>query len=267
MGFNVNRSRSRTRTTVDDYTPSEYVRLRGITESTLRDIIESGGGERYSGPFVAPLTPTEEEQLLLLNELQLPSDNLLAAEGLIGDVIGGDYLTPDSNPFLRSYVSAAQEQVREAYDADNEARRAMFARAGHRLPESSPFAMAQVEASGEFAEALSDIATQVYSGAYDAERERQGQYIELQQSLDAQRWQIAVQNLEAQALPRMIDQMGIDRALEEFYRRQELLAQALGIAGQLSAPTLGYTTRGSGDSAGWGIGSGGGGPTVVSTEG
>ena len=255
-GFNFTRTKSKTRTTPKDYTPSEYVRLRGTVSSSLRDIIESGGGERYSGPFVAPLTPTEEEQLRLLNDLQLPNDNLEAAEGLIGDVIAGDYLTPDSNPFLRSYVAAAQENIREAYDAEGEARRAMFARAGHRLPESSPFAMAQAEASGEFAEALGDVATQFYAGAYDAERERQGQYIELQRNLSAQRWTIAVQNLEAQALPRMIDQMGIDRALEEFYRRQEMLASALGISAQLTTPTLGYTTRGDSTAVGWGTSGG-----------
>lgn len=250
MGGSFNVSRSRNRSRPYDYTPSEFVNLRDEVSETIDMILRTGGGPRYPGPFVAPITEAELENLSWLQDLQAPTRAQDLGEDLRERTLAGDFLDPESNPFLRDYVRAAQEDVRESYDEGEMARRALFARAGHSLPSSSPFAHAQVKGQDEYGEAISDIATQVYAGAYAAERELQTVAMDQERQAVAQRWIIAIQNLEAQALPRLIAQMGIDRAIEEHYRRQELLMAALGVGGQLTEPTLGYVTKG--DSISWG---------------
>lgn len=264
-GGSFNVSKSISESDPFDMTPWEYTNLRSTVAGGLSDIISSGGGPKWKGPFVAPITQAELDQLGYLNELQAPTRETVASDELLAETVAGKYLTPDSNPFLADYVRAAQSRVGEAYDTEEMERRALFARAGHRLPESSPFAYAQAKAQGEYAQATSDIATNVYANAYAAERNIQMEAVEAQRVEIAQTWQVAMQNLEAQALPRMIEQMGIDNALEEFYRRQQLLAAALGIAGQVTDVSIGVGSDTY--SFGWGMSGGGSGGGGGGTEG
>jgi hypothetical protein len=264
-------TKSTSRSEYEDATPPEFIDLRDTVAAGIADLIRSGGGRKFKGPFIAPILDEELAQLGYLNELDTLGPDDALVDTLLRDVMQGRYLTPGSNPFIRDYVSAAQEQVREAYDAEEMERRALFAKAGHRLPESSPFAKAQAIAGGEFAEALGDIATEVYFNVYEAERGRQHQAVDQRREIDMQRWARALENLQAQALPRLIEQHGIDAALEEFYRRQQMLMAALGLGGELGQPTLGYNSYGRSTSTTMGGGflyqGGGGGDTSTSTGG
>lgn len=66
--------------------------------------------------------------------------------------------------------------------------------------------------------------------------------------IDRQQLENTLATLEAQALPRMIEQLGIDRGMEEFRRREDQLLQALQMAGQLASPTVASVSRSTGTS-------------------
>ncbi len=62
---------------------------------------------------------------------------------------------------------------------------------------------------------------------YNAERQLQQQAVQFSQNEVA----VGVQNLQAQALPRMIDDLGIERGLAVFNQRTQALLQVLAIVG------------------------------------
>lgn len=143
--------------------------------------------------------------------------------------------------------------------------RGIFAAAGHNINASSPFTAQRVRQQGDTQNALgqatADVTSQILGGNYQAERGRQaaaqGQYAGLgaqqygneramqmgatgQAAQQAQaRLQNAMQGLQASALPRMIQDMGIERGIQEFQRRMGVMQNSLGMAGQLSQPTVG----------------------------
>lgn len=84
------------------------------------------------------------------------------------------------------------------------------------------------------------IGQQRQGQAFEQQQQRQLQAGSLfgQQQLAAQqaRLQAQLQNLQAQALPRLIEQLGIDAGLQEFQRQQSQMMQLLQLMGGLTAP-------------------------------
>lgn len=234
---------------------------------------------------------------------------------LLQQTLGGQFLSPDSNPFLAATIDAAQRPILEQFGDETAAMRAMFQRAGHTAaPQgSSPFDMARARLASGTANALGDVGTQIAGANYQMERGAQQNAIQqamagmglganieqgmgqqgmqqllaaagieqglsaqqlqslglganveqgmnqqqlqaalgqgqqqiqaaqtganIEQGMGQQQLQQMMANLEAQALPRLIEQMGLDRGLQEFQRQQAQLLQSLGIAGGLAAPT------------------------------
>jgi len=74
-------------------------------------------------------------------------------------------------------------------------------------------------------------------------RQQQLEAVSTAAGIDRQQLDGVLAALEAQALPRMIEQLGIDRGLEEFRRREDQLLQAIQMAGQLASPTVANVTR------------------------
>lgn len=92
----------------------------------------------------------------------------------LNDVVGGKYLDPASNPYLRSTYDLASKAVTDNYrDAVLPAINSRFALAGQ--SGSGNFAGAFARSNDALGGSLRDLGTQIYGGAYEAERGRQQQ--------------------------------------------------------------------------------------------
>lgn len=226
-----------------DTTPQEFRDLREPVSSTLRNLIQSGGGQTFGGPFAA--SPTPEESQILSDAFGAATQSGLTDEARqnLSRTIQGDFLSPESNPFLQETIQAAQRPVVEQFqDVTLPRLRGQFTQAGQFVQGrpgseegmSSPFDEAVSRASRSAVNELGDISTNITSQNFQQERQRQASAAEAAPQFERAELDRLVQGLQTQALPRMVEQMGIDRGLEEFRRRMDTLLQAIGISGDLS---------------------------------
>lgn len=128
--------------------------------------------EMYGGPMVAAQDPaTLGYYDRALDYSQNGNAALNEAGGYNSDVLQGKYLSPESNPYLRGTYDQAARAVTENYrDSVLPAVTSRFARAG--MAGGGGFIGARAQADQSLARSLGDVATNIYGGAYDAERGR-----------------------------------------------------------------------------------------------
>lgn len=227
-----------------DTTPAELRALRKPFVDTLTSLFESGGGPSYEGPLVAPITDAEQAMLLQLQQ------SGMGRQGLIEDTIAGRFLPGQegANPFLDAAIRAAQRPTLEGLEETlSRTLPGRFTQAGHfTQPQgSSAFDRAAAIATRGAADALADIATNMSFGAYESERGRQQQAIQLgQMEVDTM-----IKNLQAQALPRLIEDLGIERGIREYETRTQALMQLLGTLTAASAPNIATIQHAEGSSS------------------
>ncbi|TVR78992.1 MAG: hypothetical protein EA405_13665 [Rhodospirillales bacterium] len=222
---------------VVDTTPDEFVGLRGPVADALSGLISSGGGPQFQGPFAAPMTGNEQTLLQQAFGQTVNAPGTDAASQFLTQVLGGQFLTPDSNPFLQQAIQAAQRPVLEQFqDAVMPRLQAQFTRAGQftQPQASSPFDMAAALSSRGLANALGDISTNMSFGNFQAERGRQQEAAQLLPAIESEQLDRTMRGLQAQALPRMIQELGIERGMQEFQRRVDVLLTAIAQAGTLA---------------------------------
>lgn len=170
--------------------------------------------------------------------------------------MSGGYL--GKNPFLQQAIKAATRPIQQ--DLAIQLERSLpgrFTQAGQFTQPggSSAFDRAAAIATRGAANAMKDVSGQIAFGAYESERNRQGQAVEQgqrEQALATEMRQTEVKNtlsnLQAQALPRLIQQHGLDLGMQEFRRQTDMLMNVLalitGVPGAF--PSAGTESRGSG---------------------
>jgi hypothetical protein len=193
------------------------------------------------------LTGTEGS---LLNQLGVlggqPSPTATAGNELLLKTLSGEFLDPASNPFLQATINAATRPLFEQFqDVTLPRLQSQFTAAGQRIgPQgSSAFDRAAAIAQRGLASAVGDVATNIAGQNFQAERGRQQEGIGLGRQLTAQDIQSTISALQAVALPRLIDQFGIDKAGEDSNNRINVVLQALAIAQGLPV-TIGQESQG-----------------------
>ncbi len=96
-----------------------------------------------------------------------PSELNDNASSLVNRTIQGDFLSPDSNPFLQGTFDRAADLTRGRLDTE-------FAGAGRNLGASQPAR----------SEELQTLASNIFGGNFQAERDRQGQALGQAQGFD-----------------------------------------------------------------------------------
>lgn len=235
--------------TPQDMQSAEAKNLRPQFTNALSTLL-TNGGPAYSGPLNANITGNETTQL---GDLMANNGPGTARSGLLNKTLGGDFLPggANQNPFLQSAITAAQrptmQNLTETLERSLPGR---FTAAGQMVqPQgSSAFDRAAAIATRGATQAMSDIATNMSSAAYTTERTNQQNAIPLSQN----EVQTGIQNLQAQALPRMIQELGIERGLAEFQRRTASLLQLLQTIGGVQAPVVANASQstGTGNSTG-----------------
>jgi hypothetical protein len=260
-----------------DMTPSQFTGMRGDIAGGLQGLIGSGGGAQFNQPFTAGVTGNENQLLQqIMGQATQGGPNLGASQDLLGQILSGQQMgtgpafmgTPggvaqgEMNPFLQQAIEAAQRPLVENFqDIVAPALRAQFTQAGQQIAGqgSSPFHMAAARAQSGLANAMGDIGANMafqdfaqrqalgsqefqqlrglQSQEHQQDRSRQLDAVAQSQGVERAQFEQLLAGLEAQALPRLVEQYGIDQGLEEFRRREQQLLAALQMAGGLAAPT------------------------------
>lgn len=223
----------------------------------------------YKGPLTADLTGNENSILKQLMARQTGNKtgyNMTTSEKYLNGVLNqslaayADELAAASNtgafsldsPFLQKMIETAQRPTREALtETLTRDLPGRFTQAGQFIqPQgSSAFDRAAAIATRGAANALGDIATRITYDSGEAARQREGtalidrsnQKMDAAKTLptiNAQEVDNMIKNLQAQALPRLIKQAGIDKGIELFNKRVDDLLKSLGIAAGITQPTI-----------------------------
>lgn len=185
----------------------------------------------FQGQFTAPITGAEQNILAGLQGEGAGRQDFLA------QTLSGQFLTPGSNPFLQQFSDAANRTtMRQFEEMMTRTLPGRFTQAGQNINpgQSSAFDRAAAIQSEGLANALADTNSRIFAGAYESERARQQEAAQIsQQEVDT-----TIKNLQAQALPRLIEQFGLDQGLAEFQRQTQMLIQVLSILQGVSAPAM-----------------------------
>lgn len=124
-----------------------------------QQLYQKGGPQYYPGSTVAPLSSIQEQYLTSANNLGTGGNPTLgAANGYTQNVLDGNYLNPDSNPYLASTFNNAANAVQNRVSSE-------FGQAGRNIEASTPVQNDQ----------MNQLATQIYGGNYQNERNLQQQ--------------------------------------------------------------------------------------------
>lgn len=106
--------------------------------------------------------------LIPTDRMTLPGDRLVGeSQDLVSNTLQGDFLSPDSNPFLEGTFNRAADLTRGRLDSE-------FSGAGRNLGASRPAR----------SEELQTLASNIFGGNFQAERDRQITAIDQSQGLD-----------------------------------------------------------------------------------
>ncbi len=190
----------------------------------------------------APVTGNEQN---LLNTIQGQVGPGTASAGYLKNVLSGNYLPgqPGGNPFLSAAITAAQRPTLDNLtNTLTDALPGRFAAAGQQLQPNSPgsgggssaFDKAAALAFQSAANTSTDIASNIGSNAYTNERSN----MNVAAGLDQNQVNNTISALQASALPRLIQQNGLNQGLQLFQSQVANLLDVLKQVGGVQAPTL-----------------------------
>lgn len=245
-------SNSSSRNKAHDYVPKEYRKQRGFVASELQNQI-NGRVPGLEGPFVASLAPDEQSALAQFKANAFdPGGVGSAADAQLRSTLATN---PKDNPFLQGAITAATRPILQDAQLQELRDRAQFTGTGQKIQGSTAFQENRNNAIRDTENRVTDAAAQL---AF-AERSNQLQAVSLANSrLSEQR-----EGIQALALPRLIEQLGIDKGNAELQRRFKVMEDALQTLAQLTQPSLGgqgysWSQSTQGGMSGGGGGSGGG---------
>lgn len=220
----------------------------------------------YNGPLTANLGANEQsllDQLMGMSGANGQPRTKTTAETALEQIINGQgasgYSPDGNNPFVQAAIEAAQRPTFQALQETlGRTLPGRFTQAGQFInPQgSSAFDRAAAMASRDATQSAADIGTKISYDSFNSERDRQVQAQEgaANRQLDAakalpgvskQEIDTTIANLQAQALPRLIQEMGIERGLQAFQDRMGNLLTTLGIAGGATSPTIANSSKSS----------------------
>lgn len=237
---------------VVDPTPTEFKQIRPQIAEGISSFI--GGEQDFLSSDISQnlgqfsFAPTEGELGALSNisgRAGTLTEGDLAARNLLGRTVSGEFLSPESNPFLQQTIDAAVRPLRESFErvtlpglAGKFTKLGQTIRPGETTPRSSsPFNTAAAFAQGDFLRNVGDISSKISFQNFENERQRQQQATGDVNALRGEDIRLFVEDLRAQALPRLIQEVGLDRALQQFNQFTSNLLASLGLGTQAATST------------------------------
>ncbi len=252
-----------------DLTPSEFAATRQPTADALTGLIKAGGGAPFDGPLHAGIT-SQEQSIVDTAVTQAAGNDPLsqATSGLVDRTLGGEFVR--GNAGLDAAVKSAVDPTRGAIASlDLPQLSPKLDASGNRIVTAgdNPFTTAaQIGVTGA-ENALSDIERAVRSESFQREETRRQEAIKLASDVASGALKKTILGLKAAALPRLIEDLGIQRGLVEYNDRINRLLETINVGVQIGAPVAAKTAGSPGSkgifgkalsfAAGAGIGSGG----------
>ncbi len=218
---------------IGDFEMRQFQNLMGMFGGGGSVPTTAGIGDFEAGQFPGPAgtgTPTAGQTVGTTDPSRTSTN---AAQNLLTQTLQGNFLSPESNPFLAAQIAGAQRPlIQQFQDVAMPRLQGAFTAAGQRTQPggSSAFDRAAALATRGLFDSLGDISTKLTGQNFQAERARQVEAVTQSSQLRGQEVQNTIQSLQAAALPRLIEQFGIDRGLEEFNSRMNIILQAIQLA-------------------------------------
>lgn len=221
--FGSNQSSSQASSKPIDITPEDYEALRPDFAQAYQSLLS--GGPQYQGQTTAGLSDQEQSFLSQIGGAAGPSSLQGAASNRLQSIINGG-----SNPYLEQQVAAATRPIGERLNESLDANNRRFTLAGQQTqPQgSSAFDREQRLSVRDADRQAGDVEARIRGAAYENERSRQLQASLQQPQFDQANLNKQIDGLKASALPRLIQDQGIDRGLQLFRDRINTIIAALG---------------------------------------
>lgn len=260
FGGSQSNQNTQSTSTQQNYTNPSLSGLAPGLASNLQQLLSSfGSTTANAGNPTAASTPTPQAPVTgqegnLLNTIGSQVGPGTDSAAYIKQVLNGNYLpgSPNQNPYLSAAITAAQrptlDNLTQTLTKDLPGR---FAAAGQSLQPNSPgstgggssaFDNAAALAFQSAANTSTDIASNIGSNAYNAERGNQN----VAAGLDQNEVNNTISALQASALPRLIQQNGLDQGLSLFQSQISNLLDVLKTIGAVQAPTLAANSQSTG---------------------
>jgi len=207
--------------------------------------VNAGAGNPIANATPTTQAPMTDQERQLLSQIPGQTGPNTNRANYFADVLQGKYLPgqANSNPFLQDAIKAAQrttlEGLTETLDRSLPGR---FTAAGQLIQPntgdngggSSAFDRAAAIATRGAANAVGDIATNMSNTNFQNERQQQTTVA----GLDQGEVDNTIKGLQASALPRLIQQNGLDQGLALFQQQTDKLLEILKTIGAVQAPSL-----------------------------
>lgn len=232
-----------------DITPQSFKDLQAPFAGVLSGLLDQYGSSAgsnllggYQGPTTTPVSGTETADLA---QLQNKTANPLTAGQYVKNINGasttGAFSANPNDPTLQAAITAAQRSTTEGLNtALGRTLPSQFIQSGQQVQGqgSSAFDRAAALAYGQGASALGDIATNMqYSNTNDA-KNREATAIAQVPSIQTSDVNNMISNLNAQALPRLIQDLGVERGMEVYNNNINSILAGLGIAAGTTRPVI-----------------------------
>ena len=197
----------------------------------------------YTGSLTSPITGGEQDILAAINRMTIGGDGAYTptAQGLINDILSGNRLRPETNPYLSSMMNSLSQYSSEGLGRNLNLVDAAFGKTG--MGTGSGRSMTAIETGRQAQQDLNNQISNILGTQY--QQGMQEQYNTLANVLPQQGQQQFSQllgALSASALPRQIQQQDLGAQYQEFLRQlqepmgyTQLVSQILG-----SSPGLQY---------------------------
>lgn len=261
-GQSTTNGQSNGSSTTSNYTDPALSKLSGSLADTLKQVLASFGsqtanaGNPIANSTAAPQAPVTPQEQQLLSQLSTQTGPGTASADYIKKTLAGNFLPgqPGANPFFDAAVHAAQRPTLQGLQETlSRSLPGRFTLGGQQIQSnagdqggSSAFDRAAAIATRGAADAVGDIATNMGNTQYGNERQQQTAAAGLDQAQVDQ----TIKGLQAAALPRLIQQNGLDKGLALFQQQTSNLLDFLKTIGTVQAPTLGTNAVSSSTSSG-----------------
>lgn len=115
---------------------------------------------------------------------------------------------------------------------------------------SSAFDRAANEAQSNLLAQEGAISSGITNSAYQTGLQQQSGAVNQAASVGTQEINNVLSDMQAQALPRLVQQYGINAGLQLYQSQVQSMLQSLGLSGQVSQPAIAYQSSGNGSSSG-----------------
>lgn len=241
----------------NDILDKEYKALRDPTADLLKQGVTGEGGElslegipSYDGSFTAPVTGNENWLLgQIMNRATSQTGTISRSNDLLSSVVNGEWLDPSANPYLQDKIDAAVNPLVSKFENETmPALQSQLHMAGQNLsPDgSSIFTKMAGMAGNDLLGQISDATQQTVADNLQNERDLQTAAVDQTTAYDQQQYDQLQSALQAEALPRLVEQYGKDQAQVEFQNRLTSLLSLLKGQVNITQPMLTSTQPQSG---------------------